>query len=138
MKYKVVKEFDSLKKGNVLENSVEHPDIFVFEEENGNKYTYISYNDVILYDLEDQGYLIQLEEEEEEDSYSEELESKICTAVDEINCLLEQYKKDNETVHSKFGDNELPYCAVVEADTVHKNLEKVLTHIKNILEDVNE
>lgn len=140
MKYKVVKEFDSLKKGDILENSKDDPEIFFFEEETDTKYKYISYGKFIIDDLVADGYLTLIEVEDECDCecICDSLRDKICSAIDEINSLLEQYEADNKTVHEKFADNEIPYCAVVEADTVHKNLEKVLTHIKNILEDVNE
>lgn len=135
MKFKVVKEFNSLKKGDILTNSEETPDIFVFEEESDNKYRYISYNDVILYELEDQGYVIVLADEEDK---SDEEMNTICKAIDEIDNLLEQYEQDNETVTEKFANNEIPFCAKVEADTVHYNLTKVLTKIKSILTGENE
>lgn len=140
MKYKVVKEFDSLKKGDILENSKEDPEIFSFEEETDTKYKYVSYSKSIIDDLVAGKYLTLIEVEDECDCecICDSLRDKICSAIDEIDSLLEQYEADNKTVHEKFADNEIPYCAVVEADTVHKNLEKVLTHIKNILEDVNE
>lgn len=140
MKYKVVKEFDSLKKGDILENSKEDSEIFSFEEETDTKYKYISYSKSIIDDLVASKYLTLIEVEDECDCecICDCLKDKICLAIDEIDSLLEQYEADNKTVHEKFADNEIPYCAVVEADTVHKNLEKVLTHIKNILEDVNE
>lgn len=134
MKYKVIKEFDSLKKGNVLEN-VEDPEIYSFEEETENTYKYVSYSEDIIKDLEDKGYLLPLEESADEDSctYCQELEDKICSVVDEIDNLLKQYQKDNEDVSEKFANGELPYCAKVEADTVHTNLTKVLNHIKELL-----
>ena len=140
MKYKVVKEFDSLKKGDILENTKEDPEIFSFEEETDTKYKYVSYSKSIIDDLVAGKYLTLIEVEDECDCECiwDCLRDKICSAIDEIDSLLEQYEVDNKTVHEKFADNEIPYCAVVEADTVHKNLEKVLTHIKNILEDVNE
>lgn len=140
MKYKVVKEFDSLKKGDILENSKEDPEIFSFEEETDTKYKYVSYSKSIIDNLVAGKYLTLIEVEDECDCecICDCLRDKICSAIDEIDNLLEQYEADNKTVHEKFADNEIPYCAVVEADTVHKNLEKVLTHIKNILEGVNE
>ena len=134
MKYKVVKEFDSLKKGDILENNTEEPEIFAFEEETDTKYKYVSYSKSIIEDLVKAGYLTLIEVLDE-DSDLEELENKICSVVDEIDRLLDAYEKDNDEVHSKFGENKLPYCAVVEADTVHKNLSKVLTHIKDMLTD---
>lgn len=134
MKYKVIKEFDSLKKGNVLEN-VEDPNIYSFEEETENTYKYVSYSEDIIKDLEDKGYLLLIEEDTDEDSctYCQELEDKICSVVDEIDNLLKQYQEDNEEVSEKFANGELPYCAKVEADTVHTNLTKVLNHIKELL-----
>lgn len=134
MKYKVIKEFDSLKKGNVLEN-VEDPEIYSFEEETENTYKYVSYSEDIIKDLEDKGYLLPIEENVNEDNctYCQELEDKICSVVDEIDNLLKQYQKDNEEVSEKFANGELPYCAKVEADTVHTNLTKVLNHIKELL-----
>lgn len=134
MKYKVVKDFDSLKKGDVLTNSSEDPEIFSFEEETDNTYKYVSYNKTIIDELVKNKYLTLIEVEDEQVSdYSDYLEDKICSTIDEIDRLLEQYERDNETVHDKFGNNEVPYCAVVEADTVHKNLSKVLSHIKDLL-----
>lgn len=134
MKYKVIKEFDSLKKGNVLEN-VEDPEIYSFEEETENTYKYVSYSEDIIKDLEDKGYLLPLEETVDKDNctYCQELEDKICSVIDEIDSLLKQYQKDNEDVSEKFANGELPYCAKVEADTVHTNLTKVLNHIKELL-----
>lgn len=134
MKYKVIKEFDSLKKGDVLEN-VEDPEIYSFEEETENTYKYVSYSEDIIKDLENKGYLLLVEENTDEDSctYCQELEDKICSVVDEIDNLLKQYQKDNEEVNEKFANDELPYCAKVEADTVHTNLTKVLNHIKELL-----
>lgn len=129
MKYKVVKEFDSMKKGEILNNK-EDVDIFTFEEETDNSYRFISYSSNIIADLLDKGYLVEVNEETTESS---ELEDLICKVIDEIDSLIEQYEKDNQEVTEKVANNELPYCVKVEADTVHANLTKVLTHIKDIL-----
>lgn len=133
MKFKVVKEFDSLRKGDILESSNENPDVFVFEEETEDKYRYISYSENILDALEDEGYVIELDDDDDEEDLN-----VICKAIDEIDQLLEQYDKDNETITEKFANNEIPYCAKVEADTVHFNLTKALTKIRNILTGENE
>lgn len=131
MKYKVIKEFDSLKKGDVLTNSEENPEIFYFEEDTENKYIYISYNDEIINELEDKGYLQLVEEDDD----CEECTCVVCKAIDEIDRMLKQYEEDNEKVTEKFSNNEIPYCAKLEADTVHTNLKKALEHIKEILMD---
>lgn len=136
MKFKVVKEFDSLRKGDILENSKEIPDIFVLEEETEDKYRYISYSENILDALEDEGYVTVIDELDDVED-PEDLDV-ICKAVDEIDQLLKQYDKDNETVTEKFVNNEIPYCAKVEADTVHYNLTKVLTKIRSILTGEDE
>lgn len=129
MKYKVVKEFDSMKKGEILDNK-EDADIFTFEEETDNSYRFISYSSNIIADLLDKGYLVEINEESTKTS---ELEDLICKTIDEIDSLIEQYEKDNQEVTDKVANNELPYCVKVEADTVHANLTKVLTHIKDML-----
>lgn len=131
MKYKVVKEFGSLKKGDILENSVEEPQIFVFEEETDNKYRYVSLSDDLVDTYAEDGYLIELTETVRDDN--EELIDTIAKAVDQIDNMIEQYDKDNESVTEKFANNEIPYCAKVEADTVHYNLKKALNKIKSIL-----
>lgn len=143
MKYKVVKEFDSLKKGDILENSTEEPEIFAFEEETDNSYKYVSYNQSIIDDLVKNKYLTLIEVKDvsysqsiDEDECCEECTCAICKAVDEIDRMLKQYEEDNATVAEKFANNEVPYCAKVEADTVHANLTLALNHIKDIL--VNE
>lgn len=133
MKFKVVKEFDSLRKGDILESSNENPDVFVFEEETEDKYRYISYSENILDALEDEGYVIELDDDDDEEDLN-----VICKAIDEIDQLLEQYDEDNKTITEKFANNEIPYCAKVEADTVHFNLTKALTKIRNILTGENE
>ena len=133
MKFKVVKEFDSLRKGDILESSNENPDVFVFEEETEDKYRYISYSENILDALEDEGYVIELDDDDDEEDLN-----VICKAIDEIDQLLEQYDEDNETITEKFANNEIPYCAKVEADTVHFNLTKALTKIRNILTGEDE
>lgn len=128
MTYKVVKEFDSLKKGDLLNNQ-EDPEVFVYEKETENSYHYVSYSESIINDLVDNGYLVEVEEEADEC----ENVDVICKVVDEIDRLLEQYQKDNDAATEKFANNEVPYCAKLEADVVHSNLTKVLNHIKSML-----
>ena len=79
MKYKVVKEFDSLKKGDILENSTEDPEIFSFEEETDTRYKYVSYSKSIIDDLVENKYLtlIEVRDEDEGTCYSDYLEDKI-------------------------------------------------------------
>ena len=133
MKFKVVKEFNSLSKGNILENSTEDPGIFVFEEETEDKYKYISFSEDVVCELIDEGYLVEVEDDDENEDDAETTIGKAITLIDE---LIRQYDDDNDTVTEKFVNNEIPYCAKLEADTVHFNLTKVLNKIRSVL--VNE
>lgn len=129
MKYKVIKDFDSLKKGDMLVRSTEEPSIFYFEEETDNSYKFVSYNDTIIQDLLENGYVVDIEDEDD----CSDSENKIDKVIAEIDSLLEKYKQNNEEITEKVANSELPLCAKVEADTVHGNLTKVLNHIKNML-----
>lgn len=131
MKYKVVKEFGSLKKGDILENS-EDPQFFTLEEESDNVYRYISLSDTTVEAYVKDDYLAEVIEDDED----EELLNIISEAVDQIDEMIKQYDEDNALVTDKFSKNEIPYCAKVEADTVHYNLKKALNKIKSIL--INE
>lgn len=134
MKYKVIKEFGCLKKGDILENSAKDPEIFTFEEENDNKYRYFSISDDLLEPYIEHEFVLAVEDEEDEDeSYESYLEDRICKAVDEIDRLLESYEKDKEESKSKYEAKQISTHDAIEAETVYANLEKVLNHIKKIL-----
>lgn len=136
MKYKVIKEFGCLKKGDILENSVEEPEIFTFEEENDNKYRYFSISDDLLNEYIEDEYVIEItdtEEDDDEEFYADRLESLICKTVDEIDKLLESYEKDKEEAKTKYEAKQISTHDMVEAETVYANLEKVLNHIRAIL-----
>lgn len=137
MKYKVIKEFGCLKKGDILENSVEEPEIFTFEEENDNKYRYFSISDDLLNEYIEDEYVIEIadteEENDDEESYADHLENLICKTVDEIDKLLESYEKDKEEAKTKYEAKQISTHDMVEAETVYANLEKVLNHIRAIL-----
>lgn len=130
MKYKVIKEFNSLKKGDILENSTEDPCIFSLEEETDNGYRYISMSDNIVDTYVEHGYLLEVKEE---DQSKDDSLDRIAAAVNQIDNMLAEYEKDNADITNRFTNNEIPYCAKLEADTVHFNLIKALNKIKNIL-----
>ena len=58
------------------------------------------------------------------------LQDKFVNVFDEIDNLLQQYKKDLEEVNA--DKDEVPACLKVEKTTVLSNLIKVLTHLKNL------
>lgn len=133
MKYKVIKEIGALKKGDILENSAKNPQLFSMEERTDNSYKYVSISDDIADVYVEDGYLLELTDSKESDE--DECLDRIATAVDQIDSMLKQYEEDNASVTEKFSNNEIPYCAKVEADTVHFNLTKALNKIKSILVD---
>lgn len=58
------------------------------------------------------------------------VQDKFVNVFDEIDALLNEYKKDLDEVN-KDTDN-VPACLKVEKTTVLSNLIKVLTHLKNL------
>lgn len=69
--------------------------------------------------LVDEGYLSE-----------ETTQDKFVNVFDEIDALLNEYKKDLDEVNKDKAD--VPACLKVEKTTVLSNLIKVLTHLKNL------
>jgi len=115
LKYKVIKDFGSARKGDVLVNSVEDPQVFTMECSNGDiegdNYSYrsMSISDDIADLYVEEGYL-----EEVEDNKS----TKVVDLID------------------KYSEGKVPPCVKLEAETVYYNLTKVLNKIKEEL--INE
>ena len=92
LKYKVIKDFGSARKGDVLVNSVEDPQVFTMECSNGDiegdNYSYrsMSISDDIADLYVEEGYL-----EEVEDNKS----TKVVELIDD---LVNQYDKDYKEV----------------------------------------
>ena len=68
----------------------------------------------------------------EEGYLSEEtsVQDKFVNVFDEIDALLNEYKKDLDKVNE--DTDNVPACLKVEKTTVLSNLIKVLTHLKNL------
>jgi hypothetical protein len=67
------------------------------------------------------------------DGYLEEVPSEKSTFVnvfDEIDNLLEKYKKSLETIEEDMA--ELPACIKIERETVLNNLVTILEHLKSL------
>lgn len=132
MKYKVVKEFGSAKKGDVLES-----DNFGFvtfditEKTKNSEYTRAMTLDEDTADfMAEDGYLVKLEDECAECSCK-----KVANTVKLIDNLLKQYDEDHADVLKKAEKGEIQPCVKVEAETVYYNLNKVLNKIKSELID---
>ena len=132
MEYKVVKEFGSAKKGDVL--TVDECGFASFDitEKNGrSEYTRaMTIDENTADDLVENGYLVELDD----DCCCEDCPcKKIEDTVELIDNLLGQYSKDHEDVLKKAEKGEVQPCVKVEAETVYYNLSKVLNKIKKEL-----
>lgn len=111
LKYKVIKDFGSARKGDVLVNSVEDPQVFTMECSNGDiegdNYSYrsMSISDDIADLYVEEGYLEEVED------------NKSTKVVDLIDNLVDQYDKDYKEVMDKYSEGKVPPCVKLEAET---------------------
>lgn len=125
MKYKVLKEFGCAKKGDVLTNSVEDPEVYTMEVEDDNNYRYMSISDDIAGAYCEEEYLLAIDERSDMQRIKETEE-----LLDE---LINTYDEDYKTAMEKAEAGELPPAIAVEAKTVYYNLTKVLNRVKDTL-----
>ena len=124
--YKVIKAFNDLEKGDVL-NRTEDDTFFIEKEsqtEFGDKYFSIELSEETAEILENDGYLLGMNDEDEEDSKLEEIEEYVDT-------LIDTYTNDFNSMMEAYNEGDIQTCVKVEAETVYHNLIKVLNSIKN-------
>lgn len=124
--YKVIKAFNDLEKGDVL-NRTEDDTFFIEKEsqtEFGDKYFSIELSEETAEILENDGYLLGINDEDEEDSKLEEIKEYVDT-------LIDTYTNDFNSVMEAYNEGDIQTCVKVEAETVYHNLIKVLNSIKN-------
>ena len=131
MMYKVIKEFGCAQKGDVLHENEEG--LFELNVECDCSDCYSSRSICISSDIADTlataGYLEEFEEE------------VICpiAKLNEISNFvetkIEQYTSDHEALTAQYNEGDVPQCVKVEADTVYFNLIKVLSKIKDIINE---
>lgn len=125
MKYKVIKEFGCAKKGDILTNSVENPEVFTLEVEEDNTYRYMSISDDIADCYCKDEYLLAIDELSDAQVINNTLAF--------IDKLYKQYEEDYRTAGEKADKGEIPLAMFVEAWTVYFNLTKVLNEVKKRL-----
>lgn len=123
MKYKVIKEFGSAKKGDVLEEDETGLVSFYVEEGNMTRAMSLDYDTADF--MCEEEYLLAIEDRSAQDKVNDTLEL--------IDGLLEQYDKDAKDTIEKADKGEVQPCVRVEAETVYYNLNKVLNKIKDSL-----
>lgn len=124
--YKVIKAFNDLEKGDVL-NRTEDNTFFIEKEsqtEFGDKYFSIELSEETAEILENDGYLLGMNDEDEEDSKLEEIKEYVDT-------LIDTYTNDFNSMMEAYNEGDIQTCVKVEAETVYHNLIKVLNSIKN-------
>lgn len=124
--YKVIKAFNDLEKGDVL-NRTEDDTFFIEKEsqtEFGDKYFSIELSEETAEILENDGYLLGMNDEDEEDSKLEEIKEYVDT-------LIDTYTNDFNNMMEAYNEGDIQTCVKVEAETVYYNLIKVLNSIKN-------
>lgn len=130
MKYKVIEDFGSAKKGDILDDE-EYRDLGLvsFYIEDGN------YTRVMSMDYETADSFV---EEGKLEVVKDDCEccDKISKTTELIDTLLDQYKADYANVMEEYKKGKVQPCVKVEAETVYFNLNKVLTKIKEEL--INE
>jgi hypothetical protein len=124
--YKVIKAFNDLEKGDVL-NRTEDDTFFIEKEsqtEFGDKYFSIELSEETAEILENDGYLLGMNDEDEEDSKLEKIKEYVDT-------LIDTYTNDFNSMMEAYNEGDIQTCVKVEAETVYHNLIKVLNSIKN-------
>lgn len=124
--YKVIKAFNDLEKGDVL-NRTEDDTFFIEKEsqtEFGDKYFSIELSEETAEILENDGYLLGMSDENEEDSKLKEIKEYVDT-------LIDTYTNDFNSMMESYNEGDIQTCVKVEAETVYHNLIKVLNSIKN-------
>lgn len=126
MKYKVIEDFGSAKKGDILDDE-EYRELGLvsFYIEDGNRTRVMSMD----YDTAD----FFVEEGKLEEIVEEKAANKVQLTLELVNTLLEQYESDYADVMNKYKEGKVQPCVKVEAETVYFNLTKVLNKVKDCL-----
>ena len=133
--YKVIKEFDNAKKGDIftetengtylMERNTEDNNVSACYESVIRSYVSMELTEAAIAYYVAKGYLLEIKEENENEC------NKLTEVADYINKLISTYESDYKTMLESFENGEVQPCVKVEAETVYYNLMKVLNSIKN-------
>lgn len=130
MKYKVVEDFGSLIKGDILE---QRGDVYVLEEriniDGYTSYRYAEFDKEALDEEVNSGRIITIEDEPADD-YAKRLNDTIKL----LNELDKKYYEDYNKLMEEYEKGDVPTCLKVEAETVYENLGKLVNAIRKALE----
>lgn len=133
--YKVIKEFAAGKKGDILSYDEDYG-MYVMDITEGKNHRFMGMDEEMIKSLVEEGYLLEVADEDEEDydvmcPYCEKL-TKVEELVDK---LMTTYHNDLEATMKKAEEHQIPECVLVEAKTVYYNLNKVLKAIKDTINE---
>lgn len=123
MKYKVIKDFGSARKGDVLVEDEDGLLSFFIEDKGTTRVMSMDFETAS--EFAEEGKLEEIVEDEAAD--------RVEYTLDVINTLLEQYESDYADVMNKYKEGKVQPCVKVEAETVYFNLTKVLNKVKDCL-----
>lgn len=130
MKYKVVEDFGSLIKGDILE---QRGDVYVLEEriniDGYTSYRYAEFDKEALDEEVNSGRIITIEDELTDD-YAKRLND----TINLLNELDKKYYEDYNKLMEEYEKGDVPTCLKVEAETVYENLGKLVNAIRKTLE----
>lgn len=129
MKYKVVEDFGSLIKGDILE---QRGDVYVLEEriniDGYTSYRYAEFDKEALDEEVNSGRIITIEDEPVDENVK-----RLNDAIDLLNELDKKYYEDYNKLMEEYEKGDVPTCLKVEAETVYENLGKLVNAIRKTL-----
>ena len=132
--YKVIKEFASAQKGDMLTYN-EDTNLYEFsmtiENDNEKCSRYMCMDEETAEGFVESGNLLVIEDEDKEISAID----KLCALSDLVDTLEAQYKKDHDALVEAYNNQEIPTCVKVEADTVYFNMNQILKKVKEIINE---
>lgn len=142
MIYKVIKEFGSAKKGDILSYE-DNLGLYTLDIHENGVLRYMAMDEDTADDFVQSGNLRKIvnpgwafiSKNKASNTIQDKSTAKLQKIDSLVNDLIDQYTKDNNIINEKYNNQEIPTCVKVEADTVHANLTKVLNKIRNIINE---
>lgn len=130
MKYKVVEDFGSLIKGDILE---QRGDVYVLEEriniDGYTSYRYAEFDKEALDEEVSSGRIIIIRDEPVDEN-----SKRLNDTINLLNELDKKYYEDYTKLMEEYEKGDVPTCLKVEAETVYENLGKLVNAIRKTLE----
>lgn len=124
--YKLIRNYNGAEKGGMFTYDEEF-NVYEYEHEkvttNGISNVHLAYSPEVMDMLEEGGFVSSVIEEEPT--------TKLDSVMQFIDELINTYTKDHDELMKEYEEGNVQPCVKVEAETVYCNLIKVLTAIKD-------